>query len=102
MKKPKPAAKAKGDLTAAEQRNMILSMFFDEDNDADGFIDLVKHCHIDLAACDGSAKEIMNVIAAHYRLAKGSYDIDCAANDLRTFPPIAAAIKERQTQQARR
>jgi hypothetical protein len=42
-----PDPKAKAGPTAEEQRNMILGMFFDEGNDADGFLALVKHCRID-------------------------------------------------------
>jgi hypothetical protein len=57
--------------SAEMQRNMILNMFFDEDNDADGFLALVKHCGIDLAACNGDVKQAPNVIAAHYRLKRG-------------------------------
>ena len=49
---PKAATVKTAGNSAEEQRGMILSMFF-EDNDADGFIALVKHCKIDLAACDG-------------------------------------------------
>ena len=80
-----------GKLTAAEQRNMILSMFFDG-QDAEDFVALVTHCRIDLAACNGDAKQLTNVIAAHYRIARGHYDIDRAANDLVTFPPVAERI----------
>jgi hypothetical protein len=40
MMKAKTAPKGKGNLTAEEQRNMILAMFFD-DHGADGFLDLV-------------------------------------------------------------
>ncbi len=100
--KAKTAPKAKARETAAEQRNMILSMFFDEDNDADGFLDLVKHCRIDLAACAGDTMQLPNVIAAHYRLAKGRYDIARAANDLRTYPPIAARVNELRMKMAGR
>ncbi len=95
-------ASSKPPETSAEmQRGMILSIFF-EDKDADGFIALVDHCGIDLAACNGDTKQLPNVIAAHYRLKKGTYDIDRAANDLRTFPPISARIRELQKRQARR
>ena len=34
------------------------------------------------------------VILGHYRVKKGCYDIDRAANDLATFPPVAAHIAE--------
>jgi hypothetical protein len=94
---PKPA-----ENTAEMQRSMILSMFFDEDNDADGFIALVDHCRIDLAACHGDVKQLPNVIAAHYRLQRGKYDIGRAASDLATFPPIAARIEELKAQSATR
>ena len=78
--------------TPKEQRNMILAMFFSEDDD-DGtcFLALVDHCGIDLTACHGDVKQIPSVIAAHYRLARGRYDIDRAAHDLfsltRRLPP---------------
>jgi hypothetical protein len=42
----------------------------------------------------------MNVIAGHYRLKQGKYDIDRAARDLATFPPIAARIEELKAQRA--
>ncbi len=99
-----PAPKAKGNPkaeTAEEQRNMILAMFFD-DHGADGFLDLVKHCRNDLTACDGDTKQIPNVILGHYRISRGRYDIDRAANDLLTFPPVAARIAELKAQRVRR
>ena len=90
--------KAQTDATA--ERNMILAMFFDYDeNDDDDmranrFLSLIDHCGVDLAACHGDVKNIPNVIAAHYRLAQGRYDIDRAAHDLMTYPPIAVRIAE--------
>ena len=88
--------------TPKEQRNMILAMFFSEDDDdGEGFLALVDHCGIDLAACHGDVKQIPNVIAAHYRLAQGRYDIDRAAHDLLTYPPVAARIKELEAQKRR-
>jgi hypothetical protein len=88
----KPMA-ADRDLTAAEQKDLILSYFFDGD-DGDHFLALCDHAKIDLGACNGDAKQIPNIIAAHYRIAQGRYDLDRAANDLLTFPPIAARIAE--------
>jgi hypothetical protein len=82
--------------TAQEQRNMVLAPFFDEDVDAEDFLALVDHAGIDLKAAHGDVKQIPNIIAAHYRIAKGRYDIDRVANDLLTFPPIAASIRELQ------
>jgi hypothetical protein len=88
--------------TPKEQRNMILAMFFSEDDD-DGtrFLALVDHCGIDLTACHGDVKQIPSVIAAHYRLARGRYDIDRAAYDLLTYPPVAARIAELEAQKAK-
>ena len=88
--------------TPKEQRNMILAMFFSEgDDDGEGFLALIDHCGIDLAACHGDVKQIPNVIAAHYRLAQGRYDIDRAAHDLATFPPVAERIAELEAQKRR-
>jgi len=88
--------------TAAQQRAMILAMFFDDgDDNGEGFLALIDHCGIDLAACNGDVKQIPNVIAGHYRLAHGRYDIDRAANDLLTFPPVAARIAELDAQKAK-
>lgn len=88
--------------TPKEQRNMILAMFFSEgDDDGTRFLALVDHCGIDLSACHGDVTQIPNVIAAHYRLAQGRYDIDRAADDLLTYPPVAARIKELEAQKRR-
>ena len=88
--------------TPKEQRNMILSMFFSEgDDDGEGFLELVDHCGIDLSACHGDVMQIPNVIAAHYRLAQGRYDIDRAAHDILTYPPVAARIAELEAQKAK-
>ncbi|MFZ1108643.1 MAG: hypothetical protein WAN43_09900 [Rhodomicrobium sp.] len=59
------------------------------------FSPLIDHCGVDLAACAGDAKQIPNVILAHYRVGRGRYDIERAAHDLLTYPPIAARIGER-------
>ena len=85
---PKASSKP---LTPDEQRNVIMSIYFD--NDVEGLLALLEHSKIDLAACHGDTSRLADVIAAHYRTQHG-YDVDRAANDLRTFPPIAAAIAE--------
>lgn len=98
--KGKEMTKATAELTVAEQRTMILAMFF-EDDDVGRFLALSEHAGIDLAAAQGDAKQLVNLIAGHYRLKKGQYDIDRAANDLRTFPPIAASVEELKAKRAR-
>jgi hypothetical protein len=90
------------DLSATEQRNLILDVFFDCDADADFCLALIDHASIDLAATAGDVKRIPDVIVAHYRVAKGRYDLDRAAQDLLSFPPIAARIKELKAQKATR
>jgi hypothetical protein len=88
--------------TPRKQRNMILAMFFsDSDDDGTHFLSLVDHCGIDLTACHGDVKQIPSVIAAHYRLARGRYDINRAAHDLLTYPPVAARIAELEAQKAK-
>jgi hypothetical protein len=88
-------------ITAEEQRHLILSMFFDG-NDGDNFLGLIDHAGIDLAATIGDLKRLPDVILGHYRIKKGCYDLDRAAQDLLTFPPIAARIKELKAQKATR
>jgi hypothetical protein len=88
-------------LTPKEQRDMILATFFSGgDDDGKGFLALVDHCGIDFAACNGDVMQIPNVILGHYRIKQGCYDIDRAANDLLTFPPVAARIAELQAEKA--
>ncbi len=91
---------ASGDLTAEQQKDLILSYFFDGDK-ADNFLALVDHAKIDLGACNGDVKQISNIIAAHYCVAKRRNDLDRAANDLLTFPPIAARIEELKAQKVK-
>ena len=78
-------------LTALDQRTLILDMFFDGD-DPENFLALIEHTGIDLAAAGGDIKRVPDVILGHYRVKKGCYDIERAANDLATFPPVAAYI----------
>jgi hypothetical protein len=97
MTKTKEASR---DLSAEQQKNLILGYFFDSD-DAGNLLALIDHAKIDFDACTGDAKQIPNIIVAHYRIAKGRYDLDRAANDLLTFPPIAARIEELKAQKVK-
>ena len=47
-----------------------------------------------------SRRALDDAITAHYRLPDGTYDIERAANDLATYPPIAARIKELEAEKA--
>ena len=75
------------------QRILILDMFLDGD-DPENFLALIEHTGIDLAAAGGDIRRVPDVILGHYRKKKGCYDIDRAASDLATFPPVAAYIAE--------
>jgi hypothetical protein len=88
-------------LPPAEQRNLILNTFFDEDDDGERFLALIDHAGIDLSAAGGDVRRIPAVILGHYRIKKGCYDIDRAANDLLTYPPAAARIAELEAQKAK-
>jgi hypothetical protein len=39
-------------------------------------------------------------VLAHYRMASGAFDIERAATDLGTYPPVAARIEELRAQNA--
>jgi DNA/RNA-binding domain of Phe-tRNA-synthetase-like protein len=79
-------------------RALILAWFADfQEHDGDEELTrYVVHCGIDIDA----AAELDDAIAAHYRLPSGIYDIERAANDLATYPPIAARIEELRAEKA--
>ena len=85
------------ELTAAAQKTLILDMFFDGD-DPENFCALIEHTGIDLSAAGGDVRRVPDVIFGHYRVKKGCYDIDRAANDLATFPRVAGYIAELEAQ----
>ena len=93
----KPTTKTR-ELTAAEQRKLILDMFLDGD-DQHKFLALIEHTGIDLAAAGGDIRRVPDVILGHYRVKKGCYDIERSAKDLVTFPPVAAYIAELMARQ---
>ena len=80
---------------------VILCCFADFlDEDGMGLDDLcryIMHCGIKTPA----GMSVGDAILTHYRNPLG-YDIDRAAMDLRTWPPIAARITELQTDEAER
>lgn len=79
-------------------RDVIVSWFgtFEEDGDEE-LARFLVHCGVDVDA----APELDNAIAAHYRLPNGAYDVDRAANDLATYPPVAARIEELMAEKAK-
>jgi hypothetical protein len=72
-------------------RDVILYWFHSFQKQGDeALARFIVHCGIDIDA----AEELDDAIVAHYRLPDGSFDIDRAADDLATWPPVAARIKE--------
>ena len=69
--------------------------FFDfakSDDDGD-LLSLLDHIGFDFRAIS-NVLELPAAIVAKYRLKTGKYDLDRAANDLATWPPVAARIAE--------
>ena len=75
----------------------ILNCFanFDDQDGLDGLCRYIMHCGINIPEDMGAGDAIL----AHYRNPLG-YDMDRAAMDLRTWPPIAARLLELQTEEA--
>jgi len=83
------------DLTSREQKNIILNFladFAESDDDGD-LLSYLDHVGFDLRVIS-HVKELPAAFVAKYRLKTGKYDLDRAANDLATWPPIAARIAE--------
>ncbi|MEH6740020.1 MAG: hypothetical protein V7695_15970 [Sulfitobacter sp.] len=83
------------DLPPGEQKGIILSIFADfaESDDDGDLLSYLDHIGFDLRAIS-HVKELPAAFVAKYRLKSGKYDLDRAANDLVTWPPIAARIEE--------
>ena len=77
----------------------ILNCFadFDHQGGIDELCRYIMHCGIKIPEGMGAGDAIL----AHYRRPLG-YDMDRAAMDLRTWPPIAARLLELQTAEAER
>jgi hypothetical protein len=82
-------------LSPKEQKNIILGIFADfaESDDAGDLLSYLDHVGFDLRVIS-HVKELPAAFVAKYRLKTGKYDLDRAANDLVTWPPIAARIEE--------
>ncbi|MFZ3585441.1 hypothetical protein ACOI1H_25500 [Loktanella sp. DJP18] len=78
-----------------EQKTIILSIFADfaESDDDGDLLSYLDHIGFDLRVIS-HVKELPAAFVAKYRLKTGKYDVDRAANDLATWPPIAARIAE--------
>ena len=85
-------------LTTDEQKNLILNIVFDEDQEPDAFVGYLEHIGFDITAIE-DVKQLPDAVLGHYRLKQGEYDVDRAAMDLATYGPVAAEIVRRQAEQ---
>lgn len=83
------------DLTPREQKNIILNFLADfaEGDDDGDLLSFLDHVGFDLSVIR-NVRELPAAFVAKYRLKSGQYDLDRAANDLATWPPVAARIAE--------
>lgn len=90
-------------LSTEEQKNLICGILADfaADPDVEVLFDYLSHCRLPLSALH-SAGDIVPAFLALYRTRPGVYDVDRAFGDLRWWSPIAARIKELETEAQRR
>ena len=84
-------------MTVDEQKAMILSMVSDFAGEGQDPTDFLDHIGFDWGLISRQ-RDLVPAILGHYRIKQGVYDIDRAANDLATYPPIASRIVELQIQ----
>lgn len=87
--------KIPANLTSREQKNIIMGYLADfAESDDDGeLLSFLDHVGFDLRVIR-DVRELPAAFVAFYRLKTGKYDLDRAADDLVTWPPIAAHIAE--------
>jgi hypothetical protein len=75
-----------------EQEFLILGPYLDllDTDDVQSFVSLLDHVGISLDEGDDPLLRILQ----HYWLGGGRYDLRRAANDLATFPPVAAYLEQ--------
>jgi hypothetical protein len=84
-----------------DPREQILAVFADyAEHDVNKLSDFLQHCQIDLEPVLNKSAELPDVIASHFYLRPGVYDLDRLAHLLATFPPIAARIREIEAEKA--
>jgi hypothetical protein len=88
---------------AIGERDQVLAAFADfAEHDVDGLVAFLHHCQIDLEPYLAKKAELPDIIAAHFYVRPGVYDIARLGELLATFPPIAARIREREAEMASR
>ena len=84
--------------TFAEQRDLILWPFLDmAEQSIDELSKYILHAGITSRDIDATGGDTEAAVLAHYRTRKG-FDIDRAAHDLLTYPPVAARVRDLKRQ----
>ena len=83
-------------------RAQVLAVFADyAEQDVDKLFDFLRHCQIDLGPLSADKRvQLDDLIASHFYIRPGVYDIARLGELLATFPPIAARIREREAELA--
>jgi hypothetical protein len=86
-----------------DAKGQVLAVFADyAAHDVEQLVDFLYHCQIDLEPFRAKKAELPDIIAAHFYIRPGVYDIDRLAELLVTFPPMAAQIREMEAESAAR
>jgi hypothetical protein len=81
-------------MTTVEQKNLILNILDDVASDGgDAFITFARHVGFDVCTLR-STSDLTAAWLGHYRLRQGVYDVERAARDFATWPPVAQRIEE--------
>ena len=82
-------------------REQVLVVFADyAEHDVEQLVEFLQHCQIDLEPYLAKKAELPDIIAAHFYVRPGVYDIARLGELLATFPPIAARIRELEAEKA--
>ena len=72
------------------------------EQDVDKLFAFLQHCKIDLAPLSDTTAQLPDLIASHFYLRPGVYDIERLGQLFATFPPVAARIRELEAEKAAR
>jgi hypothetical protein len=96
-----PNAKSVSRNPAVGRRHEVLAVFADfAEHDVEQLVAFLQHCQIDLEPYLAKKAELPDVIASHFYIKRGVYDIGRVGELLATFSPIAARIRELEAEKA--
>ena len=89
------------EVPIVDQREQVLAIFADyAEQDVDKLFEFLQHCQIDLEPLSDKNLQLPDLIASHFYIRPGVYDIARLGELLATFPPIAARIREIEAERA--